>query len=181
MAELVQAKKNFRLIVVIATDNKVFWIELNKKEYLGIRRELGGIILPAGFLCRLVQPEPVTEWVSAHTWHPWICLTSFLQCQPAVWDAKHLSAQKRSRFFWGNIPGLYRYVEGQTGHLVSFHLKFINGPLTRNESIFVCLHVILFSSGVFVCLFVLFVCCYCFLGYTVVSVWQGMLKSWLQL
>ncbi|KAL8586041.1 hypothetical protein ACOMHN_023684 [Nucella lapillus] len=34
-------------------------------------------------------------------------ISRFLQCQPAVWDAKHLSAQKRSRFFWGNIPGLY--------------------------------------------------------------------------
>ena len=33
VAELVWAKKNFRLIVMIATDNEVFWIELNWIEY----------------------------------------------------------------------------------------------------------------------------------------------------
>ena len=93
-----------------------------------------------------------------------------------MWDAKHLSAQKRSRFFWGNIPGLYRYVEGQTGHLVSFHFKFINGPLTRNESLFLFVYMLFcfLLEFLFVCLFVVVIV---FWGYTVVSVWQGMLKS----
>ena len=103
-----------------------------------------------------VQPEPVTEWVSVHTWHPWICLT-YLQCQPAVWDAKHLSAQKRSRFFWGNIPGLYRYVEGQ----LDTWLAFISDLLTvlwLEMSLYFCLFTCYFVFFWSFCLFVCFVC-----------------------
>ena len=92
-----------------------------------------------------------------------------------MWDAKHLSAQKRSRFFWGNIPGLYRYADGHTGHPVSFYLKFVNSPLTGNESLF--LFVCMLFCFLLEFLFVLFVFVFDFLGYTIVSVWQGMLKS----
>ncbi|XP_052103473.1 uncharacterized protein LOC127736951 [Mytilus californianus] len=34
-------------------------------------------------------------------------ISRFLQCQPALWDAKYFSAQARPRYFWGNIPGMY--------------------------------------------------------------------------
>ncbi|KAK7501942.1 hypothetical protein BaRGS_00006694, partial [Batillaria attramentaria] len=44
-------------------------------------------------------------------------ISDFLECQPAVWDAKHFSAQTRARFFWGNIPGMYSTPE------VSAHLR----------------------------------------------------------
>ena len=29
-------------------------------------------------------------------------------------DAKHFSAQKRKRYFWGNIPGMFNPPEGKT-------------------------------------------------------------------
>ena len=54
MAELVWAKKNFRLIVMIASDNKVFWIELNQSkcpypwdQYISLQQESSIIILSA--------------------------------------------------------------------------------------------------------------------------------------
>ncbi|XP_048240340.1 uncharacterized protein LOC124113634 [Haliotis rufescens] len=34
-------------------------------------------------------------------------MSRFLECQPALWDSKYMSAQRRGRFFWGNIPGMY--------------------------------------------------------------------------
>ncbi|KAK3576767.1 hypothetical protein CHS0354_014582 [Potamilus streckersoni] len=34
-------------------------------------------------------------------------ICSNLEQRPALWDAKYFSAQKRARYFWGNIPGLY--------------------------------------------------------------------------
>ncbi|KAL3874309.1 hypothetical protein ACJMK2_037341 [Sinanodonta woodiana] len=34
-------------------------------------------------------------------------ICSNLEQKPALWDAKYFSAQKRARYFWGNIPGLY--------------------------------------------------------------------------
>lgn len=32
-----------------------------------------------------------------------------LKCEPALWDAKHFTAQRRARYFWGNIPDMYWY------------------------------------------------------------------------
>lgn len=32
------------------------------------------------------------------------------QCPPALWDAKYVSPASRARYFWGNIPGMYRYI-----------------------------------------------------------------------
>ena len=29
------------------------------------------------------------------------------QCEPALWDAIHFTAQRRRRYFWSNIPGMY--------------------------------------------------------------------------
>ncbi|CAH1794551.1 unnamed protein product [Owenia fusiformis] len=34
-------------------------------------------------------------------------ISNFLMCEPAKWDAQYFSAQKRLRYFWGNIPGMY--------------------------------------------------------------------------
>ncbi|WAR04392.1 DNM3A-like protein [Mya arenaria] len=28
--------------------------------------------------------------------------------EPAIWDAKHFTGQRRARCFWGNLPGMYR-------------------------------------------------------------------------
>ncbi|XP_014670897.1 PREDICTED: uncharacterized protein LOC106811707 isoform X2 [Priapulus caudatus] len=36
-------------------------------------------------------------------------ISKFLECEPAMWDAQLFSAQKRARYFWGNIPGLYSH------------------------------------------------------------------------
>ena len=37
-------------------------------------------------------------------------ISRFLQCNPTMIDAKDVSAQHRARYFWGNIPGMNRYV-----------------------------------------------------------------------
>ncbi|XP_074660607.1 DNA (cytosine-5)-methyltransferase 3B-like [Tubulanus polymorphus] len=34
-------------------------------------------------------------------------ITRFLRCEPVLLDAIYFSAQKRARYFWGNIPGMY--------------------------------------------------------------------------
>ncbi|XP_053401111.1 DNA (cytosine-5)-methyltransferase 3B-like [Mercenaria mercenaria] len=34
-------------------------------------------------------------------------ICKMLGMEPAVWDAKHFTGQKRARNFWGNIPGMY--------------------------------------------------------------------------
>ncbi|XP_050394662.2 DNA (cytosine-5)-methyltransferase 3A [Patella vulgata] len=34
-------------------------------------------------------------------------ISRFLKCPAARWDSLYFSAQNRSRYFWGNIPGLY--------------------------------------------------------------------------
>ncbi|XP_046402550.1 DNA (cytosine-5)-methyltransferase 3B-like [Ischnura elegans] len=38
-------------------------------------------------------------------------ISRFLNCEPCLIDAKHFSAQRRPRFYWGNIPGLSSLVE----------------------------------------------------------------------
>ena len=35
-------------------------------------------------------------------------ISRFLQCHPVVISAKDVSAQRRTRFFWGNLPGMNR-------------------------------------------------------------------------
>ncbi|CAE1234789.1 unnamed protein product [Acanthosepion pharaonis] len=35
-------------------------------------------------------------------------ISRYLGCQPALWDAKYFSPQQRARYFWGNIPTIYR-------------------------------------------------------------------------
>ena len=37
-------------------------------------------------------------------------ISRFLQCNPVMIDAKDVSAQHRARYFWGNVPGMSRYV-----------------------------------------------------------------------
>ena len=34
----------------------------------------------------------------------------FTQCNPVIVDAKDISAAHRARYFWGNLPGMNRYV-----------------------------------------------------------------------
>ena len=53
-------------------------------------------------------------------------ISRFLQCNPAMIDAKDVSAQHRARYFWGNIPGMNRYVcciDYQTLNYSYFHLN----------------------------------------------------------
>ncbi|XP_067143227.1 DNA (cytosine-5)-methyltransferase 3A-like isoform X2 [Centruroides vittatus] len=38
-------------------------------------------------------------------------ITRFLQCEPALIDSKYFTAQKRARYFWGNLPGMYTVQE----------------------------------------------------------------------
>ena len=38
------------------------------------------------------------------------CLIAVLQSNPVVVDAKEISAAHRARYFWGNLPGMNRYV-----------------------------------------------------------------------
>lgn len=35
-------------------------------------------------------------------------INRFLKCHPVVVSAKDISAQHRTRFFWGNLPGMNR-------------------------------------------------------------------------
>ncbi|KAL5008110.1 hypothetical protein ScPMuIL_013691 [Solemya velum] len=47
-------------------------------------------------------------------------ISSFLRCEPAIWDAKYFTPQRRVRYFWGNIPGMYSTpVTAQRGFDVS--------------------------------------------------------------
>ena len=35
-------------------------------------------------------------------------ISRFLQCHPVIINAKEISAQQRTRYFWGNLPGMNR-------------------------------------------------------------------------
>ena len=83
-------------------------------------------------------------------------LTRFIifQCEPALWDAKYFSAQARPRYFWGNIPGMYRlefysYTIGISTLLLKCHddkiIKLSMLSEKRSFASFTCLYFILFS------------------------------------
>ena len=36
-------------------------------------------------------------------------LSTFLEGPPALWDAQHFSAYLCPRYYWGNLPNMYRY------------------------------------------------------------------------
>ncbi len=55
-------------------------------------------------------------------------ISRFLQCNPVVVDAREISAAHRARFFWGNLPGMNRYVHNYT--CVLFIFKVSRKPIT---------------------------------------------------
>uniref|UniRef100_A0A8C9TFD0 DNA (cytosine-5-)-methyltransferase n=1 Tax=Scleropages formosus TaxID=113540 RepID=A0A8C9TFD0_SCLFO len=40
-------------------------------------------------------------------------ISRFLECNPVMIDAKEVSAAHRARYFWGNLPGMNRWVRGR--------------------------------------------------------------------
>jgi len=34
-------------------------------------------------------------------------ISRFFECEPTMWDAKHFTAMRRPRLFWGNLPGMH--------------------------------------------------------------------------
>jgi hypothetical protein len=55
-----------------------------------------------------------------------IFICRFLDCDPVVIDAAWLSAQRRTRLFWGNIPGLKRKVEDSHSKLTNCLIEGVN-------------------------------------------------------
>ncbi|KAK3861177.1 hypothetical protein Pcinc_032823 [Petrolisthes cinctipes] len=49
------------------------------------------------------------------------CISLFLNCRPALVDAKHFTPQHRPRHFWGNLPGMRRSMPSDLGNVSLSH------------------------------------------------------------